>query len=401
MDGLSSKVARKSTSQKPKNSLWRCFSAVLRFFSAKLLSTPPFAPNFSSHEINLEAQQPEPSPETNMGEGSGNKYKVAFWATLAIFALFVVYVQWSTPVLSASVAASAVTAGTHASSKKDPKAKFVIPGFNVEEKCPQLKDDPKRPFRVAKTITKPKFLISMHPKGELISDSIAQRGSWEYVKNALLFKSVMKHANSTVVNAGANIGALALYFAALGFETHAFEPEPTNFKLLTCSASLNNFIDTKRLIPYNMAVGDDSKGRVCMVPVESNMGGTTAKSAEGDSCPHSVPVAVLDEFVSAHPQSFSVGSFALLLIDVEGYEPLLFRGFQKTLANAALRPRLIDMELSCNRWKEKGFPNCMEVLDMVTRHGYKVIGPAGAVKNLAKWVKDNYELSTNLVLSLQ
>jgi len=61
-------------------------------------------------------------------------------------------------------------------------------------------------------------------------------------------------SGKTVIDAGAFVGDTALYYAQRGAEVLAFEPDPTNFRILNANLLLNPAI-SKRIRTFNAAVG--------------------------------------------------------------------------------------------------------------------------------------------------
>lgn len=85
----------------------------------------------------------------------------------------------------------------------------------------------------------------------------------------------------TVVDAGANVGDTALYFASLGATVEAYEPDPVTYQLLLRNLELNRPI-SDRVHPHPEAVGEDG-----VVTFRSGLRGGSGVYAEGG---HPVPV---------------------------------------------------------------------------------------------------------------
>jgi Methyltransferase FkbM domain len=83
--------------------------------------------------------------------------------------------------------------------------------------------------------------------------------------------------------------------------------------------------------------------------------------------------------------TFSAG-LSLLKIDVEGFEPALLVGAQTTLSSPTLAPRVIALEVSVDRWRDRFGATAGEVLALIVRHGYEVVFPPEAVGGFDKLV---------------
>jgi tRNA1(Val) A37 N6-methylase TrmN6 len=99
--------------------------------------------------------------------------------------------------------------------------------------------------------------------------SIDGNGAFEEAHKVVFYRIIMdaiefkKIANPVVLDIGANIGIHSFFYAALGAETHAFEPFPVNWRSLSCSWDANPFLQ-KRLHIYNAAIGNETK-KLCVV----------------------------------------------------------------------------------------------------------------------------------------
>ena len=76
----------------------------------------------------------------------------------------------------------------------------------------------------------PSFTICHHPTNvdKFVSGSIAGSGIWEGHISILIDKALRRYPNATLLDIGANIGAHALYGAALGNKVWAVEPMTEN-----------------------------------------------------------------------------------------------------------------------------------------------------------------------------
>lgn len=125
---------------------------------------------------------------------------------------------------------------------------------------------------------------------------------------------------STIVDAGANIGNHTLYFATFFNydKIVAFEPCGQNFSLLTINLS---HYDPSKILLYPQGLSDKAEWTT-LVTNCSNLG---ANEIHPDAQGERVYVDTLDQY------SKWFGPVTLLKIDVEWWEPKVLMGAQKTL----------------------------------------------------------------------
>jgi FkbM family methyltransferase len=168
-------------------------------------------------------------------------------------------------------------------------------------------------------------------------------------------------AEDKFADVGANIGVFTVLGAGVaGCFVHAFEPNPETFGALTRNVRLNDLVPRVKLV--NAAVGR----AIGSVPMTTGLGtenhiATTAEAAAAIP----VKVTTLDaEFGDEAP--------VLLKVDVEGFEPEVFGGAEKTLANPKLQALIVERNRPGNRYgfdegklhqqiRERGFkPYCYD-----------------------------------------
>lgn len=135
------------------------------------------------------------------------------------------------------------------------------------------------------------------------TDAIVVRETW--VENVYqLADSDLE--GGTVVDIGANIGAVSIYAAARGARVIAVEPEPSNADMLRRNIALNGY--DGQILCHQLAVTDRA-GHAFIAP---NHGGSRLTSGSG----WEVETVTLDQlFVLA-----AVDDCSVLKIDVEGAE---------------------------------------------------------------------------------
>ncbi len=142
-----------------------------------------------------------------------------------------------------------------------------------------------------------------------------------------------------VIDAGANIGYMTMLFAARIGETglvHAFEPHPRVLNRLQRNVDrISRRPAAGRAIVHPCALGD-SHGNAELIETgyfsisEGTAKIATTETAADKTRSHSVPVETLDEL-------FPNEEFALLKIDVEGFELNVLRGANNLLSSHRVR----------------------------------------------------------------
>lgn len=141
------------------------------------------------------------------------------------------------------------------------------------------------------------------------------------------------------VDVGANAGSYTvLACAAAGARGVCFEPVPETYQRLKVNLAVNELQDRVRAL--NQGVGD-TEGELRFSTDESCMNHVLA---EGEFVTNSVavPVLPLDVALPEPP--------ALIKIDVEGFETMVLKGAQKTLASPQLIALLIELNGSGSRY---------------------------------------------------
>jgi FkbM family methyltransferase len=169
----------------------------------------------------------------------------------------------------------------------------------------------------------------------VIGRSILTTGVYDLAVTEALFRLISP--GSTVVDAGANIGymtVLAGVLAGPGGKVTSFEPHPDLFGVLQRNiAALRATGPAATFTPHQAAVGDRPGTAQLVLPpeFESNDGVARidAEAAAGGRA-ITVDVLTLDDLLGD-------STVDVLKIDVEGYEPQVFEGASRTLAERRIR----------------------------------------------------------------
>lgn len=140
---------------------------------------------------------------------------------------------------------------------------------------------------------------------------------------------------STVVDIGANLGWYTMLAAAKTIHhgrVVAFEPLPDNVQLLLANIRLNDF---KHVSCYPMALGEHNE----VLRIETGSGSNAAIVQDVGTFGRFCQVLAAGDALN------EIGHFDVLKIDIEGYEPIVFRS-----AGAVLRRMRPTMFIEYHPW---------------------------------------------------
>ena len=164
---------------------------------------------------------------------------------------------------------------------------------------------------------------------------------------------------------GANIGLYSIYAAAKDIKILAFEPESQNYALLNKNVYLNNLQD--KIMCLNIALSDKDCFDYIYLPTFQWGGAANcfgdAKDEQNKSFKpvfkQGVPSYTLDSFLS------KVKHFPThIKIDVDGIEPKIITGADKTLKDTKLKSLLIEIN--------EESPEHLELLKKVESNGFRL-----------------------------
>lgn len=181
--------------------------------------------------------------------------------------------------------------------------------------------------------------------GELIGRVVLKDG--HFARD--LFTSALAHLEGNgllrrgraFVDVGANIGTHTIYADRSGAFSRsvALEPDPATFQLLAANIALNGI--GARAAALNIGAGETT-ATLKLARVAENSGAATLRAAAGATASVDVPVRRLDDVLKE--AGIGGGDIGLLWIDVEGYEPEVWRGMPVTLS--ALPPIVLEFSPS-------------------------------------------------------
>lgn len=188
------------------------------------------------------------------------------------------------------------------------------------------------------------------------------RAAGEYLRN------LPGQANLQVLDVGANCGAFSLKLAAFfkrnginNVVIHAFEPNPAVLEVLEKNCALNEGLRQKIFIqPFGLGA---TEGVLPFSYSNENTGGGRFIE-HGSSTTLQLPMKTLDQFVEQTGEA----RVAFVKIDVEGHEPEVLRGAEKTLAK--FRPALY-LEMTDSWFKQRN-SSCVDLLNYLAALGYSL-----------------------------
>jgi FkbM family methyltransferase len=169
----------------------------------------------------------------------------------------------------------------------------------------------------------------LHVKlGDAIETKIVTHNIWDEELLNLISHFIEKNPKGTVLDIGANIGAITIPLASKYSETrfYCFEPHPVIFKKLNSNISLNQLdnVQTFKNAVSNMEVSLNFFAQT----ESSNMGLSSLMEVQNNSVNKiSVDCIVLDQFVAKQ----SIDQIAIVKIDVQGSELMVLKGMTNIL----------------------------------------------------------------------
>ncbi len=146
--------------------------------------------------------------------------------------------------------------------------------------------------------------------------------------------------NDTVIDVGANIGAVTLLAAhkLKKGKVYSFEPTPELLIHLRENMNLNNY--SKKVIIEPIAVSDQIGSCTFVTGAQSEVNHLLVKN-DNKQKSITVPTTTLDYYCSTH----KLNTIQVLKVDVEGAEPLVIKGAKKLFTNGAIDIMLFELNL--------------------------------------------------------
>ena len=171
---------------------------------------------------------------------------------------------------------------------------------------------------IVKTKYSNRFIIYRYDS--TISVSLYMYGEYQQVEIDLLLQLIDE--NTVVYDIGGNIGYHASAFASKSKNVHSFEANPQHYNLLRM-----NLQDNPRCNFYNVAISD-TNGTIKVETINTTEINNYGEAKVGTDEGVEVQMFSIDTLV----EKGEIPPPAVMKIDVEGHEPNVFRGAQKTIS---------------------------------------------------------------------
>ncbi len=156
---------------------------------------------------------------------------------------------------------------------------------------------------------------------------------WQHEADVIRVFRTFLTQRSVVLDIGANFGlytALSASIVRNSGRLYAFEGNPQVFECLQRTIVANHLYFNPNIVAANVLVSDQSGRGLLHYSAHLPSGGTMSdvKFAEGSQRTIEIDMTTIDDFL---PSDLQVN---LVKIDVEGHEPLVLRGMEKTIARS-------------------------------------------------------------------
>ncbi|GLI70408.1 hypothetical protein VaNZ11_015128 [Volvox africanus] len=233
---------------------------------------------------------------------------------------------------------------------------------------------PETPF-VARTKTDPDFWLAVYRFPNLTWEAhagaiINYGGVWE-PRETELAKTILKEctATSLVLDVGGFVGYYAMLSALMGCKVKVWEGHPTNAFMIQFSAALNSLTDY--ITVYNRVATDASTP---MMFSGIHMDGHVADSYQNSDNPEFKKLITQqpESGYNVHPlgvdQAIPTGEVLLLLVDVEGYEPHVFRSARQLMSQRRVKYVILEY----NMWRAMTVDEGVNMVMEFMSYGYRV-----------------------------
>lgn len=216
-----------------------------------------------------------------------------------------------------------------------------------------------RHYRVETRLAKP-FPQTVHGFSLMGSQAMVD-GTFEPEETAIFQRCIQDY--DVVVNIGANVGYYCCLALKAGKRVIAFEPHPTNLKILYANLWANGWQDQVEIYPVALA---DKPGIVRMFGC-----GTGASLVEGWAGAHDftlVPALALDTLLENRFPSERI----FFLMDVEGAEWFVLQGAKRVLAKQP-KPQWM-VEIAVQEHQPSGVkinPYLLQTFELFWEHGFE------------------------------
>jgi FkbM family methyltransferase len=163
----------------------------------------------------------------------------------------------------------------------------------------------------------------LDPEDQIITPCLLEHGVWEPSVTDLVSDEIQR--GDTVLDIGANVGYYTLLFAELVGEhgrVLAFEPDPTNFRLLEKNVRIHGFTNVV-LVPQAV---HDRTGDIRLFLNASNRGDHRIYDSQDGRTSIPIKAVRMDDYLAGHG-----GRVDFIKMDIQGAEPGAIRGMPSLL----------------------------------------------------------------------
>lgn len=208
-------------------------------------------------------------------------------------------------------------------------------------------------------LTKDSYRFWLNPE-KYLDQTIINTGIFEE-KSTLAVKRLVKK-NDIVLDIGANIGYYTVIFSHLvgsNGKVLAFEPTKHYRKILKQNLRVNRILNCK---VFDFGLSDrKEQQKICIGDCSATIHWTSDEKPKDTEM---IALISLDEFIKSNP----LKKINFIKIDVDGHEPLFFKGAWKTLEK--YNP-VVLMEINQENYLRAGF-TAWDFYDLLKRKGYKI-----------------------------
>jgi FkbM family methyltransferase len=218
---------------------------------------------------------------------------------------------------------------------------LLLISINIPDMKPKSNLFKSLSYVIGRFLLNKKYMIAYSPKYDLHLKFITQDGGGRAIYKTGLYEERLTHfileklhltSNDLVFDVGANIG---WYSNLLGkhkpdAQIHSFEPDPTNFEILSGNLERNNI---KNVHLNNVGVGEKEETLKLYLYKKSNIGRHSMLDIN-DGPFIEVPIVSLDEYIRSRKLSFE--NLRFLKIDIEGFEYFAFLGATEFLKHVPI-----------------------------------------------------------------
>lgn len=183
----------------------------------------------------------------------------------------------------------------------------------------------------------------------------------------LIANTVLQYINkkSIIVDIGANIGEMSIYWSKFCKHIYAFEINKETYNMLVSNIKENNI---SNVLTYNCGLSDISHEVKLIAHKRGNVLSRISDRGRIHANVETLDTIKINKKID------------LIKIDVEGYEMKVLRGMQKTLQK--YHPILV-LEI-CDMYLRRYYSTSEILLDFLNKNGYKKIIPIGVDKFVVK-----------------